>query len=106
MRGEVLSQPDGKVPKGSPGDAADGHFVPIGPLTPGPPFYGGRQLGNLAIIAKARAAQSTHGSSSFAAAGLVVIKGSALPLLGAPLLRWGSSAAQGDGGSGDVSGFP
>ena len=31
---------DGKVPKGSPGDAADGHFVPIGPLTPGPPFTG------------------------------------------------------------------
>ena len=29
---------DGKVPKGSPGDAADGHCVPIGPLTPGPPF--------------------------------------------------------------------
>ena len=25
---------DGKVPKGSPGDAADGHFVPIGP----PPY--------------------------------------------------------------------
>ena len=31
---------DGKVPKGSPGDAADGHFVPIGPLTPGPPLRG------------------------------------------------------------------
>ena len=32
---------DGKVPKGSPGDAADGHFVPIGPLTPrGPRLRG------------------------------------------------------------------
>ena len=31
---------DGKVTKGSPGDAADGHFVPIGPLTPGPPLRG------------------------------------------------------------------
>ena len=31
---------DGKVTKGSPGDAADGHFVPIGPLTPGSPFTG------------------------------------------------------------------
>ena len=31
---------DEKVTKGSPGDAADGHFVPIGPLTPGPPFTG------------------------------------------------------------------
>ena len=33
---------DGKVTKGSPGDAADGHFVPIGPLTPGPPLRGTR----------------------------------------------------------------
>ena len=31
---------DGKETKGSPGDAADGHFVPIGPLTPGPPLRG------------------------------------------------------------------
>ena len=31
---------DGKGTKGSPGDAADGHFVPIGPLTPGSPFTG------------------------------------------------------------------
>ena len=31
---------DGKVTKGSPGDVADGHFVPIGPLTPGPPLRG------------------------------------------------------------------
>ena len=37
--------PSGKVPKGSLGDAADGHFVPIGPLTPGPLFYGGYPLG-------------------------------------------------------------
>ena len=36
---------DGKVPKGSLGDAADGHFVPIGPLTPSPPFYGEYPLG-------------------------------------------------------------
>ena len=28
----------GKVTKTPPGDAADGHFVPIGPLTPGPPL--------------------------------------------------------------------
>ena len=33
---------DGKVPKGSLGDAADGHFVPIGPLTPSPPLRGTR----------------------------------------------------------------
>ena len=33
LRGEVLSQ-RWEVPKGSPGDAADGHFVPIGP----PPY--------------------------------------------------------------------
>ena len=32
---------DGKVTKGSPGDAADGHFVPIGPLSPDP-YNGGR----------------------------------------------------------------
>ena len=31
---------DGKGTKGSPGDAADGHFVPIGPLSPGSPFTG------------------------------------------------------------------
>ena len=31
---------DGKETKGSPGDAADGHCVPLGPLTPGPPFTG------------------------------------------------------------------
>ena len=30
----------GKVTKTPPGYAADGHFVPIGPLTPGPPFTG------------------------------------------------------------------
>ena len=30
----------GKVGKTPPGDAANGHFVPIGPLTPGPPFTG------------------------------------------------------------------
>ena len=35
--------------------------------------------------------------SAFAAAGLVVIEGRALPCLKAPLLRWGSSAAQGNG---------
>ena len=40
---------DGKVPKGSPGDAADGHFVPIGPppyplcrFTTSPPDRGSR----------------------------------------------------------------
>ena len=42
-------------------------------------------------------AQSTRYTSSFAAAGLVVIEGLALPFLKAPLLRWGSSAAQGNG---------
>ena len=36
---------DGKVPKGSLGDAADGYFVPIGPFTPSPPFYGDYPLG-------------------------------------------------------------
>ena len=40
---------DGKVTKGSPGDAADGHFVPIGPLTPGP-HYGGRPPERLYVI--------------------------------------------------------
>ena len=51
---------DGKVPKGSPGDAADGHFVPIGPppyplcrfatsppdrgSRPPDPYYGGYPL--------------------------------------------------------------
>ena len=30
----------GKVTKTPLGDAADGHFVPIGPLTPGPPITG------------------------------------------------------------------
>ena len=39
LRGGLLSH-DGKVTKGSPGDAADGHFVPIGPLSPGPPLRG------------------------------------------------------------------
>ena len=42
-------------------------------------------------------AQPTHCSSSFATAGLVVIEGRALPCLKAPLLRRGSSAAQGNG---------
>ena len=35
----------GKVTKTPLGDAADGHFVPIGPLTPSPPFYGEYPLG-------------------------------------------------------------
>ena len=39
---------DGKVTKGSPGDAADGHFVPIGPLTPGPPLRGDAYLSGFA----------------------------------------------------------
>ena len=37
--GEVLSQRWERTQRIA-GDAADGHFVPIGPLTPGPPFTG------------------------------------------------------------------
>ena len=52
---------------------------------------------DFSVDAKARVAQPTHCSSSFAAAGLVVIEGRALPCLKAPLLRRGSRAAQGNG---------
>ncbi len=38
LRAASFFPSDGKETKGSPGDAADGHFVPIGPLTPGPPL--------------------------------------------------------------------
>ena len=44
---------DGKVPKGSPGDAADGHSVPIGPLTPGP-HYGGHPFGRVEYFRRAK----------------------------------------------------
>ena len=44
----------GKVPKGSLGDAADGHLVPIGPLTPSPPFYGGYPLGQAESFRRAK----------------------------------------------------
>ena len=46
---------DGKVTKTPPGFAQDGHFVSIF-AHPGP-HYGGRQLGSLAVIAKARVVQ-------------------------------------------------
>ena len=36
LRAASFFPSDGKETKGSPGDAADGHYVPIGPLTPGP----------------------------------------------------------------------
>ena len=42
-------------------------------------------------------AQSNAYSSSFAAADQAVIESLALPYLKAPLLRWGSSTAQGNG---------
>ena len=42
-------------------------------------------------------AQLTAFSSSFAAADQAVIEGLTLPYLKAPLLRWGSSTAQGNG---------
>ena len=52
---------DGKVTKGSPGDAADGHFVPIGPLTPGPPFTGVTPW----VRQKISGAQNLSGGSEF-----------------------------------------
>ena len=56
---------------------------------PGPRFYESANQAALIVIAKARVAQSTHRPSSFAAAGLVLIEGSALPLLKAPLFAVG-----------------
>ena len=44
LRAASFFPSDGKETKGSPGDAADGHFVPIGPLTPGPPLRGDAYL--------------------------------------------------------------
>ena len=38
----------GKVTKTPLGDTADGHFVPIGPLTPGPPLRGDAYLSGFA----------------------------------------------------------
>ena len=52
---------DEKVTKESPGDAADGHFVPIGPLTPGPPFTGVTPWARQ----KSSGAQNLSGGSKF-----------------------------------------
>ena len=48
LRAASFFPSDGKETKGSPGDAADGHFVPIGPLTPGPPLRGDAYLPRIA----------------------------------------------------------
>ena len=52
----------------------------------------------MAVIAKARDVQLNACSSSFAAAHWVVFESLELPLLKAPLLRWGSSCAGKHGG--------
>ena len=67
--------------------------------TPGPPFYGGRQLGALAVNAKARVAQLTGFRSITAAAERLVTFGCFFYRWKARLwVRWGSSCATGDGG--------
>ena len=63
---------------------------------PRTPFYGGCQLGNLAIIAKARVAQLNSFRTITAAAKVPVTFGKYSYWLEARLLSWwGSSAAQG-----------
>ena len=62
---------------------------------PGPRFYESANQAALIVIAKARVAQSTHRLSSFAAAGLVLIEGSTLPLLKAPLFAVGLKLCSG-----------
>ena len=64
---------------------------------PGPRFYESANQAALIVIAKARVAQSTACSSSFAAAGLVLIEGSTLPLLKAPLFAVGLKLCGGGG---------
>ena len=72
--------------------------VPMTP-TPGPPFYGGSQLGTLAVNAKARVAQLTGFRSITAAAERLVTFGCFFYRWKARLwVRWGSSCATGDGG--------
>ena len=66
-----------------------------GSRPPGPPFYGGPNQADLAVIAKARVAQLIAFPSSFAAAHRAGDEGMALPWLKAPLGRWGSSCAVG-----------
>ena len=67
--------------------------------TPGPPFYGGRQLGALAVNAKARVAQLTGFRSITAAAERLVTFGCFFYRWKARLwVRWGSSCAVGGGG--------
>ena len=64
---------------------------------PGPRFYESANQAALIVIAKARVAQSTHRLSFFAAAGLVLIEGSTLPLLKAPLFAVGLKLCGGGG---------
>ena len=61
------------------------------------PILWERQLGRHFCRRKGAGGSADTLPSSFAAAGLVVIEGRALTCLKAPLLRWGSSAAQGNG---------
>ena len=61
LRAASFFPSDGKETKGSPGDAADGHSVPIGPLTPGPPFTGVTPW----VRQKISGAQNLSGGSEF-----------------------------------------
>ena len=72
--------------------------APYSPVPLDPPSYGGRQLGKLAVVAKARVAQLTGSRSITAAAELSVTLRRCFYRLEARLLGvWGSSSAQGDG---------
>ena len=93
---------DEKVTKESPGkrpmDYGSACAPPrsIGPLSPDPHFTGAANYAAWFVNAKARVAQSTHRTSSFATADLAMVESLELPFLRAPLLRRGSSCAAGD----------
>ena len=65
------------------------------PLPPGPPFYGGPNQADLAVIAKARVAQLIAFPSSFAAAHWAGNEGIVLPWLKAPLFAVGLKCGSG-----------
>ena len=66
-----------------------------GSRPPGPPFYGGPNQADLAVIAKARVAQLIAFPSSFAAAHWAGDEGITLPWLKAPLFAVGLKCGSG-----------
>ena len=107
LRGGFLSARAERNQRTAKGWAQDGHSRAHIRPPPGPPFYGGRQLGSLSGHRKGAGGQRIGFRSMTAAAEFPVTFGWYPYRLEARLLGWwGSSSAQRDGVSQDASGSP